>query len=102
VIAAVRRSGFAVRHKKTRNRGQVMAAELSPGYNVDNPRGPSVPRRWRDRLRAKVHRLILMRGRGEDTTTLARSVRGSLIYLRQTNPGCAARLQRQLTRASVA
>ena len=99
VIAALRRGGFSVRHKKTFNAGP-RSAHVVTGYNVNGDE-PSVPRSYRTRVRAKVHRLVVATQCGEDTEHMAQSVKGALVHLRNSNPGDVARLERQLEKAGV-
>lgn len=99
VIAALRRKGFSVRHKKTFNAGPG-SAHVVTGYNV-NGSEPSVPKPYRMNVRAKVHRLVMARQRGEDTKQMMESIKGALVHLRKSNPGDVTRLERQLGKAEI-
>ena len=99
VVDVLRRQGFSVRHKKTLNAGPSRAHVVT-GYNVNGSR-PSVPKAYRRRVRARVHHLVLAAQRGADTERMVESVKGSLAYIRRTNPGEAARLERQLAKAGI-
>ena len=99
VIDVLRNEGFSVRHRKTFNAGPTRPHVVT-GYNV-NGSHPSVPRSYRMRVRARVHHLILAHQRGEDTRRRLESLNGCLAYLRLTNSGDAARLERQLAKAGI-
>ena len=77
VIAAIRRHGFAVRHKKTFNAGPS-TAHVVTGYTVNNQHRPSVPRDEQRRIRFAVHELIVAKSRGRDCLDMARSLYGRL------------------------
>lgn len=95
VISEIVRAGFAVGRRKTFSAGAKRAHTIT-GYNVDSARGPSVGRRDRRQARAAVSRLIQSHASGKGTERLESSVRGTLAYLRRTNPGEVRRLERQL------
>jgi hypothetical protein len=97
IIDAVRGLGLAVRHKKTGNAGATKP-HVFMGYAI-TPHGPKVPRRKKQEIRSAVYTLIGEHRRGLDTVERRRSIQGSIAYLRQTNPGVAHRLERQLDRA---
>jgi len=63
------------------------------GLIVNSKSGPSVPREYRDRVRAAIHQLRFLHGQERDRG--ARSIAGRIAYVRQNNPGAAKRLQRQ-------
>ena len=100
VIKVLRDEGFSIRHRKTRRVGSQVAHRVT-GYSVNNPRGPSVGRKERDRVRAAVHQLICARRREEDTTDAERSVRGRISHLNRTNPGTSDKFIGQLRRAGI-
>ena len=99
VLDVLHREGFRVRHKKTFNAGPGRAHVVT-GYNV-NGRLPSVPKPYRMKVRAQVHRLIVATQRGEDTKQMIESVKGCLAHIRRTNPGDVARLERQLATSGI-
>ena len=72
-----------MRHKKTFNAGPG-SAHVVTGYNV-NGSEPSVPKPYRMTVRAKVHRLMMARQRGEDTKQMMESIKGALVHLRNSN-----------------
>ena len=62
------------------------------GLTVNSKSGPSVPKSYRDTVRAAIHRLRLLTD--SEFATAAASIRGKIQYVRLTNPGSADRLQR--------
>lgn len=63
------------------------------GLIVNSKSGPSVPREYRDRVRAAVNELQSLHGRESSQSAL--SIAGRIAYVKQNNPGAARRLQRQ-------
>lgn len=100
VIAAIRESGFAVPHKKTKHAGPSVA-HVATGYTVNGPWGPKVVRSKVQEIRTQVYRVTCASRRGEPIEQYLPSVRGSLAYLRRTNPGVVRRLERQLQAAGI-
>jgi RNA-directed DNA polymerase len=68
--------------------------QMVTGLTVNSKSGPSVPKNYRDAVRATIHRLFFLSG-AEFPSAIA-SIRGKIQYVRQTNPGSADRLQRSL------
>lgn len=100
VIEQVRASGLAVGHRKTYNAGASRAHEIT-GYATNAKTGPKVVKRTRSRVRAAVHKLILVHGEGQLAKKRADSARGSLAHLKRTNPADVLRLERQLRASKV-
>jgi RNA-directed DNA polymerase len=100
IIDAIRDVGLAVRHKKTGNAGATRAHVLT-GYGVDAPEHPTVMRSKTQEIRTTVLRFVAAHQRGEATSKMLLSVKGSLSYLRRTNPGLVRRLEQQLARAGI-
>ena len=100
VVAAIRRHGFAVRHKKTFNAGPN-TAHVVTGYTVNTQQGPSVPRDEQRRIRFAVHELIVAKSRGRNCLNMARSLYGRMVHLRRTNAGAAGALDRLLVGAGI-
>lgn len=98
VIDVLREHGYGVRHKKTFNAGP-RSVRVVTGYTVNNSRAPSVPRAEQRRIRSAAHELIRMHAAGRPVTELAERLRGRVVHLRQTNPGAAAAIERQLVAA---
>jgi hypothetical protein len=100
VIAAIRREGLSVRHKKVfnvcRNSQQIVT-----GYTVNNGVTPSVSRTEQRRIRSAAHEIIRLRRAGTPAPKMEQRFRGRLAYLRRTNPGAAARLDRQLVSGGI-
>ena len=63
------------------------------GLIVNSRSGPSVPREYRDRVRAAINQLQSLRG--HERFQSAQSIAGRIAYVKQNNPGSAQRLQRQ-------
>lgn len=70
-------------------------AQQVTGLIVNSKLGPSIPRQYRDNVRAAIFEL---RGATDRSALLAAvsSIRGRIAYVRQFNPGAAKRLQRYL------
>lgn len=100
VIKEIRSVGLAVRGSKTRNAG-AGGEQIVAGYNVNTPQGPKVSKSKVQEIRTDVFKLVTCHTRGEDITLKLLSVRGSLAYLRPTNPGVVRRLENQMTRAGI-
>jgi hypothetical protein len=96
LIAMLRAIGLGVSRKKVQTAGPHNAHVVT-GYNT-NGRTPTIGGRERSRIRAIVHRFIVVRRNGGGSARLEHSVRTRLGQLRLTNPGDAARLHRQLSR----
>lgn len=64
------------------------------GLTVNAKSGPSVPRDYRDGVRAAIFQLGA--ASGAERTRQLNSIVGRIAYVRQTNPGAADRLQRYL------
>jgi hypothetical protein len=99
VIAALRAEGFAVGHKKTGNAG-AGKAHVATGYTATGY-GLKVTRAKQQEIRTKVYETIRAHQRGESVEHRMQSVRGSIAYLRPTNPGLAQRLERQVESAGI-
>ena len=99
-IAALQKEGFAVRHRKTGNAGATRAHSVT-GYTVNAPGRPSVPTGKRQEIRTAVYQLVSAHRNGDSIAERLASVRGSLAYLRQTNPGLVRRLEQQLEAAGI-
>lgn len=65
------------------------------GLNVNSKAGPSVPRQYRDGVRAAIHQLQSLPEINQRRSA-AESIRGKLLYIERTNPGAAERLRRHL------
>ena len=100
VIAVLRAAGFAVGRGKTGNAG-AHTTHIVTGYSATQ-HGLKVTRKKQQEIRTRVYQTILAHQRREPVELRTRSVRGSLAYLRPTNPGLVARLERQLTAAGIA
>lgn len=100
VIAALRSEGFAVGHRKTRNAGATRA-HVTTGFTA-SPIGLKVARDKQQKIRTRVYDLVRAHQRGESIEMSIQSVRGSLAYLRPTNPGLTRRLERQIANAGIA
>jgi RNA-directed DNA polymerase len=70
-------------------------AQRVTGLNVNSVRGPSVPREKRDAVRNQIHRLKF--ATPTQRVRMVASIRGSIAYTRQFNPGSATRLERYLS-----
>ena len=99
VIAALRAEGFAVGHRKTGNAGATKP-HIVTGYTATH-HGLKVAREKQQEIRTLVYRTICAHRRGQRIDKLLRSVRGSLAYLRPTNPGLTRRLECQLATAGI-
>jgi RNA-directed DNA polymerase len=100
VIAALRTAGFAVGHDKTSNAG-ACKPHIVAGYSATH-HGLKITREKQQHIRTRVYQTVRAHRRGESIDAAMRSVRGSLSYLRPTNPGLVRRLERQLTSAGIA
>jgi hypothetical protein len=100
IISQLIASGVPVRGRKVYNT-PAQRRQVVTGYSVNNPDGPSVPRKDQLRVRAAVHQFILKHNVGQATLKDEQSLRGRLAYLRRSNPGAAARLERQLVAAGI-
>lgn len=100
VINALQEIDLSVAHGKCGNAGATRPHRLT-GFNTNSPDGPTLSRKDRGVIRAVVHRFILARRTGYEATKLERSVSSRLGLLRRTNPGEAARLERQLLRNGI-
>ena len=98
-IRALNKRGLPVRHKKVFNAG-LHKAHVVTKYNV-NGQAPSLSRRFRNKVRAACHHLILAKRRGQPIDDALRSVRGRLAYVRMTNPGTARNLTKWLKREGI-
>ncbi len=89
----VRSEGFCVHERKTRilyrNHRQIVA-----GLVVNGAQPPRIPRAWRRRLRAVVHRIALGGTSREPRTTID----GWVAYVTMTNPALGALLRARLTK----
>jgi RNA-directed DNA polymerase len=68
--------------------------QIVTGLTVNSKSGPSVPKSYRDTVRATIHALPSLTG-AELATSLA-TIHGKIQYVRRTNPGGADRLKRYL------
>ncbi len=64
------------------------------GLVVNSRSGPSVPKAYRDAVRAAIHQLNTLSGVAR--TEAENSIRGKIAHVRQCNPGSADRLAAQL------
>jgi hypothetical protein len=99
IISAIQELGLSVRHKKTSNSGARQQHELT-GYDVTGPQ-PKVSKKKIQEVRTSVYQAVLAHRRGESVDIKLRSIRGSLSYLRQTNPGVVRRLIAQMEGAGI-
>jgi hypothetical protein len=95
VIEVLRDYGYGVRHKKTFNVGP-RTVHVVTGYTVNNADVPSVCRKEQRRIRSAAHEVIREHREGRPVNELLRRLSGRMAYLRQTNPGAAASISRQL------
>jgi len=92
---------------KANSRGKLKL-QISPhsrrqavtGLVVNSSNGPSVPRKYRDRIRAEIHQLNRIGDRHARDAAM-RSIRGKIAYIRQFNSGAAIRLQRQFESSQI-
>jgi retron-type reverse transcriptase len=95
VIALLHEHGYSVRHKKTFNAGP-RSTHIVTGYTANNRRLPSVARLDQRRIRSAAYELIQQLRAGRPSFELTLRLRGRMAHLRQTNPGAAAAIERQL------
>jgi hypothetical protein len=100
VIAAIRHQGLSVRHKKVFNVGRH-SQQVVTGYTVNNGVTPSVSRTEQRRIRSAAHEIIRLRRAGTPAPKMEQRLRGRLAYLRRTNPGAAARIDRHLATGGI-
>jgi RNA-directed DNA polymerase len=67
------------------------------GLNVNSRGGPSVPRGYRDGVRAAIHQLTAI-PEGAERVEAGQSILGKIRYIEHTNPGAAKRLRVDLHR----
>jgi RNA-directed DNA polymerase len=72
--------------------------QMVTGLLVNSKRGPSVPRKYRDAVRAAIHQLSKLE-RPELSGALS-SIRGKIRYVATFNPGAACRLSTYLNKHS--
>jgi len=70
------------------------------GLLVNSTGGPSIPRTYRDGIRAAIYQLRWISDQHERAVA-ERSIRGKIAYVRQFNLGASRRMQRQLESAQV-
>jgi len=68
--------------------------QMVTGLTVNSKSGPSVPKSYRDNVRAAIHGLTSLKD--SEFATACASIQGKIQYIRRTNPGSADRLQRYL------
>jgi RNA-directed DNA polymerase len=68
--------------------------QIVTGLTVNSKAGPSVPKSYRDEVRATIHRLPPLTS--SEFATAVSSINGKIEYIRRTNPGSADRLRRYL------
>jgi RNA-directed DNA polymerase len=97
-VAAVRSVGLSVNRRKLKHGvSGSRAPRIVTGYNVDRRNGPSVPRNYRDAVRAAIHQLAVSPNQDDDDRRVVEaSLRGKIAHIRRTNPGAARRLLIQL------
>jgi hypothetical protein len=100
IIAAIQEVGLAVRHRKTKHSGPNEPHKVT-GFTVNGPYGPKVIHSKVQEIRTLILETIRAHERGESIEQQMSSVRGSLGYLRPTNPGVVRRLERQLAGAGI-
>lgn len=101
LIGVATRSLSAKRLKVWRAKGKKPKFKIVPnsarqevtGLIVNSKLRPSVPREYRDRVRAAIHELRSLRD--PQRSQSARSIAGRIAYVKQNNPGAAKRLQRE-------
>ena len=71
--------------------------QLVTGLTVNARSGPSVPRDYRDGVRAAIHQWAILPA-GYERASAEASIHGRILYIRRTNPGEARRLRRYLER----
>jgi hypothetical protein len=76
-------------------------AHVLTGFGVNSRRGPKVAGEKVQEIRTSVYQLVCAYRHGEPVEDRIRSVHGSLAYLRATNPGLVARLERQISDAGI-
>jgi hypothetical protein len=69
--------------------------QIVTGLTVNAKEGPSVPKQRRDAIRSEIHKLRNIPTTGARSKKIA-SIRGKIAYVKQFNPGSAARLARSL------
>jgi RNA-directed DNA polymerase len=89
-LAIWRRKGEKPKFKITPN----SARQEVTGLTVNSKAGPSVPKRYRDNVRAAVHELPTLPR--HELVGKRDSIAGKIAYVRRTNPGAADRLQKYL------
>lgn len=70
------------------------------GLNVNSTTGPTIPRKYRDSIRAAIHQLRWIADRHERESA-ERSILGKIAYVRQFNPGAARRMKQQMQRGRI-
>lgn len=98
-IAALASAGLRIKRQKLKIQPHHVRQEVT-GLTVNRSRRPSVARYKRARVRAAIHELAQRDDPEKDE--LLRSIQGRIAHIKQTNVGEAARLQRQLSRLTVA
>lgn len=97
VVTRLRAVGLRIHRKKLADEQGIMGPrnpQLLTGYNANCRRGPSVPRKKRNNVRAAIRALRLLEpGSDEHAKALAR-VEGRINFIQMTNPGPAASLRR--------
>lgn len=71
--------------------------QVVTGLTVNARSRPSVPRNYRDRVRAAIHHRAAM-PIGHKRASAEASIHGRILYIQRTNPGEARRLRRYLER----
>lgn len=92
LVAAIRREGLAVRHKKVFNARRA-GHQTVTGFTVNNGERPSIARKAQRRVRAAAHQLLKLKKQGVSVKRLENSVRGRVAHLKVTNPGAARRVE---------
>jgi hypothetical protein len=100
VISELRTIGLSVAHGKCGNAGATQPHRVT-GFNTNSPKGPTLSKSARSKIRASVHRLITAGAHHPNYPKLERVVRSHFGRLRLTNAGEVSRLKRQLTKHGI-
>lgn len=96
-------SRVGLRTWRKRKKLKIMPAsrrQTVTGLTVNSRNGPSVPKEYRDCVRASIHKLRTLPNTEAEKSI--RSIRGKLNHIGQHNPGSAVRLRRQFERVLIA
>jgi RNA-directed DNA polymerase len=90
---ALSRRGLSISRKPSKLKVMPRSGpQVVTGLNVNSKAGPSVPKQYRDAVRASIHRLSQMPPGAERNSAIA-SIRGKIRYVAGYNPGSARRLE---------